>query len=100
VNATPQTVHVNDTVDITIRVAGNGYKMARMPITVMLDMDTTSNMNAVASGDKLPYGNGLERFPNSKIAAQYFVVPVIRSGRTCYIWLLCKTYLELIAIII
>lgn len=45
-NATPQTVHVNDTVDVTIQVMGDGYMMHQLPITVMLDLETTSNMKA------------------------------------------------------
>jgi len=74
VNATPRTVLVNETIDVTIRITGDGHKMVQNPITVVLDMDTTSNMNAVASGDKTNVGgNGLKRFPNSKIAAKYFV---------------------------
>jgi hypothetical protein len=74
VNVTPRTVIVNETIDVTLRVTGDGYKMVGNPITVVLDMDTTSNMNAVASGDKENVGgNGLKRFPNSKIAAKYFV---------------------------
>ena len=74
VNVTPRTVLVNGTIDVTIQVKGDGYNMTPGPISVMLDMDTTSNMNAVASGDKTNIGgNGLERFSNSKLAAKYFV---------------------------
>ncbi len=56
VNATPRTVLVNETIDVTIRVTGDGYKMVSNPITVVLDMDTTTNMNAVATGDKINVG--------------------------------------------
>jgi hypothetical protein len=74
VDAQPRTVLVNETIDVTIKVTGDGYKMVHNPITVMLDMDTTSNLNAVAAGDKESVGgNGLKRFPNSKIAAKSFV---------------------------
>jgi hypothetical protein len=69
VNATPKTVFLNDTIDVNIKITGDGYKMVRSPITVMLDMDTTSNMNAAASGDT----NGLNRFENAKIAGKHFV---------------------------
>ena len=37
-----QTVLLNDTVDVTIRLVGNGQKY--LPITVMLDQDTSSSM--------------------------------------------------------
>ena len=47
VNVTPKTVNVNDTVDVSIRVTGDGYKMVQHPITVILDMDTSCSMNAV-----------------------------------------------------
>ena len=70
-NATPQSVRVNDTIDFTITVTGNGYKMAYSPVTVILDMDTTSNMNSVSAGDKNT--NGLKRSDNAKIAAKTFV---------------------------
>ena len=52
VNVTPRTVFVNDTIDVTIRITGDGYKMVAFPSSVVLDLDTTSMMNAVASGDK------------------------------------------------
>jgi len=74
VNVTPKTVIVNDTVDVTVRITGDGYKMVQNPITVVLDLDTTSSMNAQAAGDKANQGgNGLDRFANMKIASKYFV---------------------------
>ena len=50
VNATPQTVHVNDTIDVNIKVTGDGYMMRNNPITVMLDMDASSSLNSGARG--------------------------------------------------
>jgi hypothetical protein len=50
VNATPQTVKVNDTVDVVIRVTGDGYMMLSRPITVMLDMDASSSLNSGSRG--------------------------------------------------
>ena len=46
VNATPRTVLVNETIDVTIRVTGDGYKMVSNPISVVLDLDTTNAMHA------------------------------------------------------
>jgi hypothetical protein len=69
VNVTPQTVHVNDTVDVTIRITGDGYKMVQNPITVVLDMDTSSSMNGASANET----NGLDRFNNSKLAGKYLV---------------------------
>ncbi len=45
-DATPQTVKVNDTVNVNITVKGDGYMMQQHPITVMLDLETTANMKA------------------------------------------------------
>jgi hypothetical protein len=66
VNATPQTVHVNESIDVTIRITGDGYKMVNNPITVVLDMDASSSMNAKDS-------TGGDRFANSKLAGKSFV---------------------------
>jgi len=66
VNVTPQMVRVNESIDVTIRITGDGYKMVNNPITVVLDMDTSSSMNAKDS-------TGGDRFANSKLAAKSFV---------------------------
>ncbi len=50
VNATPQNVQVNDTVDVSIQVKGNGYMMGKRPVTVMLDMDASSSLNSGSRG--------------------------------------------------
>ena len=71
VDATPQTVRVNDTILFNITVTGNGYKMVQHPIAVMLDLDTSSSLHSVSAGDKDT--NGLKRFENEKIVAQNFV---------------------------
>jgi len=68
-NATPQTVPVNTTIDVTIRITGDGYNMVNNPITVMLDMDETNSLDAVAQNET----NGLNRHLNAKEAAKYFV---------------------------
>ena len=41
---------MNDTINVTIRITGDGYKMVANPITVVLDMDATSNMDATSDG--------------------------------------------------
>jgi len=69
VNATPQTVLVNETIDVTIRVTGDGYKMVSNPISVVLDLDTTNSMNGAEADDP----GGPDRFEYAKVAAKYFV---------------------------
>ena len=69
VNATPQLVRVNETIDVTIQITGDGYKMVNNPITVILDMDASDSMNGQAAAET----NGLDRFDNSIIAAKQFV---------------------------
>jgi hypothetical protein len=68
VNATavPQNVHLNDTIDITIAVTGDGYKMGGNPVTAILDMDCSASM-------KNPDSNGHDRLWNAKEAAKAFV---------------------------
>jgi hypothetical protein len=68
VNATPRRVIVNETIDVTIRVTGDGYKMVSNPITVMLDMDATSNLAASSDGT-----NGKTRWINAQEASTTFV---------------------------
>ena len=61
VNATPQHVQVNDTVDVSINVKGDGYMMGTRPITVMLDMDASSSLNSGSRG------------PDAKASSKKFV---------------------------
>ena len=61
VNATPQHVQVNDTVDVSIQVKGDGYMMGTRPITVMLDMDASSSLNSGSRG------------PDAKASSKKFV---------------------------
>ena len=63
----PQSIQVNDTIDITIETVGNGYKMMYQgPTVTVLDMD-------VAAGMKILDQNGLTRLDNAKTATQQFV---------------------------
>ncbi|HUU75493.1 MAG TPA: Ig-like domain-containing protein [Methanoregulaceae archaeon] len=68
VNVTPQTVHVNDTVDVTIQITGDGYSMVQNPITVVLDLDATSNLAATSDGTNLK-----TRWENAQNASVTFV---------------------------
>jgi len=68
INATPRTVLVNDTIDITIRVTGDGYNMVSNPINVVLDLDATSNLAASSDGT-----NGKTRWINAQEASTTFV---------------------------
>jgi len=61
VNATPQNVQVNDTIDVTINVKGDGYLMGTRPVTVMLDMDASSSLNSGSRG------------PDAKASSKKFV---------------------------
>jgi len=45
-----QTVSVNDTIDITIRIVGSGKLHTGNPVTIMLDLDASSNFGH--SGDR------------------------------------------------
>jgi len=60
-NATPQTVLVNDTIDVTIQVKGDGYMMGTRPVSVMLDMDASSSLNSGSRG------------PDAKASSKKFV---------------------------
>jgi len=68
VNVTPRTVLVNGTIDVTIQVKGDGYNMTPGPLSVVLDMDTTSMMNGAETDDTI----GLDRFGHAKLAAKNF----------------------------
>ena len=61
VNATPQAVQVNDTIDVAIQVRGDGYMMGTRPVTVMLDMDASSSLNSGSRG------------PDAKASSKKFV---------------------------
>ena len=51
-NVTPQTVRVNDTIDVTLLVKADGYKMKSGPIVAMLDLDASSSLHAGGGTDK------------------------------------------------
>jgi hypothetical protein len=63
----PPNLKLNETIDITINVTGNGYKMGGKAVTAILDMDCTGNM----------FGNPDPPYPDragsSKAAAKAFV---------------------------
>jgi len=73
VNATPRTVLVNETIDVTIRLTGDGYKMVSNPISVVLDLDTNNIMNAAEADAPSPPPPPPPRFNYAKDAAKYFV---------------------------
>jgi len=66
-SAEPPSVKLNETIDITVNVSGNGYKMGGKAVTAILDMDCTGNM---FGNPDLPYDN---RANSSKAAAKAFV---------------------------
>jgi hypothetical protein len=59
-NVSNQTVAVNNTVDVTIRLTGDGYAMRPDPIDVVLVMDRSGSMNG-------------QRIADAKTAAKTFV---------------------------
>jgi hypothetical protein len=65
-SAEPQTVRLNDTFDVNIRVTGDGYAMGGAPVTAILDQDCSASM-------KNPDSNGLTRLGSAKEAAKAFV---------------------------
>jgi hypothetical protein len=65
-SATPQTIRLNDTFDVNIRVTGDGYAMGGAPVTAILDQDCSASMKNSDS-------NGLTRLGSSKEAAKAFV---------------------------
>jgi hypothetical protein len=65
-SATPQSVRLNDTFDVNIRVTGDGYAMGGAPVTAILDQDCSASM-------KNPDSNGLTRLGSAKEAAKAFV---------------------------
>ena len=72
-NVTPQSVHLNDTIDVTIKVTGDGFKFGGNPVTAILDQDCSASM-------KNPDSNGHDRLWNAKEAAKAFVEEM-KSGK-------------------
>jgi hypothetical protein len=66
-SAAPQTVRQNETLDVNIRVTGDGYAMGGAPVTAILDMDCTSN---IFQNNDNP---GPKRIDSAKAAAKVFV---------------------------
>ena len=64
--ASPQSVRLNETFDISIQVVGDGYAMGGAPVTALLDQDCSASM-------KNPDSNGLTRLGSAKEAAKAFV---------------------------
>ena len=64
--ASPQTIRLNDTFDVSINVTGDGYAMPGGGVTAILDQDCSASM-------KNPDSNGYNRLWNSKEAAKVFV---------------------------
>jgi len=62
-SAEPKNVKLNETVDITIDVVGDGYNMQGGPVTAILDQDTSANI----------FGGGGWKFHDSITAAKAFV---------------------------
>ena len=71
-SAAPQTVHLNDTFDVNIRVTGDGYAMGGAPVTAILDQDCSASMKNSDS-------NGLTRLGSAKEAAKAFVGEMVQG---------------------
>jgi hypothetical protein len=72
-SAAPQTVRLNDTFDVNIRVTGDGYAMGGAPVTAILDMDCTSN---IFQNNDNP---GPKRIDSAKAAAKVFVDEMVEG---------------------
>jgi len=66
----PETVAVNDTVDVTIRLKGDGYKLEPDPIDAVLVIDRSLSMMYNIASDS---GSNNERMEAAKDAATMFV---------------------------
>jgi hypothetical protein len=62
----PQTVQVGDTIDVTIRLKGDGYMMQPRPVEAVLLTDTSASM-------KNPSGDGTTRLDHAVAASTAFV---------------------------
>ena len=80
-SANPQSIKLNDTIDVTIDVIGNGYLMQGGQVTAIMDMDFSSNM---FSNKDPPYSSRAE---SSKVAAYGFVDDMLGAGQSNYIGL-------------
>jgi len=65
-----ETVEVNDTVDVTIRLKGDGYKLEPDPIDAVLVIDQSGSMKYDITGAS---GNSDERMQAAKAAATTFI---------------------------
>jgi len=74
-SAAPQTVRLNDTFDVNIKVTGDGYAMGGAPVTALLDLDCTSNM--FSNPDQPP--TYPKRIDSAKAAAAVFVSEMIQG---------------------
>jgi len=69
-NVSNQTVAVNNTTDVTIRLTGDGYAMRPDPIDVVLVIDKSGSMNWAIDGSK---DNSGGRIAAAKNAAKTFI---------------------------
>jgi hypothetical protein len=75
-SAAPPNVKLNDTIDITIDVIGNGYNMKGGQVTAVIDMDCTSN---IFSNKEDPPSSD-HRIDSAKYAAGLFVDEMERNA--------------------
>jgi len=67
-NASPLQVPVNETVDVTVRIVGDGWALQPKPIDVLLLLDNSGSMGTTSSGL-----NGTTALTQSKRAAVNFI---------------------------
>jgi hypothetical protein len=69
----PSTAAVNDTVDITIRLIGDGYLMKPKPVDVILAVDRSGSMSTKDMEDSAGHPNSVTRLHAAQAAATNFV---------------------------
>jgi hypothetical protein len=82
-SASKSNLKLNDTVDITIDVTGNGYRMGGAPITAVLDQDTSANFyNGHGGQDFQKTINAAKAFVDTCIQGQDYVGVTTYSDTT------------------
>jgi Mg-chelatase subunit ChlD len=69
-NVTPLVAQWDDIVTVNVKVEGNGYRLKRKPVDVMLLLDTSGSMKWDIAHD---YGSSNQRLTAAKTAAKNFI---------------------------
>ena len=98
-SASKSNLNMNETVDITIDVTGNGYAMGGGPITAVLDQDTSANFyNGHGGADFAKTINAANAFVDTCVQGQDYVGVTTYSDTTDQIQLAPTASLDLVKI--